>query len=479
LQQELGKGAQEQAASASKLQESIAELDTACGKIKTLEARVSTLQGELVDARNTIAALEECKTQSDALGPQLEVAQADASTAAGQLMEACEENARLAEELAALEIQSESWHARAHEWARREEELCSRVDGLAAENARLRSELEARKNRVLREQQLTEFGVQDFAPPHLNKSMMGFLSPQPALDFSATSSAVTRSGADPEDLMAVEVSRLRRHAEELEAELAAPGDSVPIIAALEHEAAALRTENAILRDSADRSSLEAGRAREDLVQVQQEAMALHGQLSDVISTLTSGTTGGAGGPPVIYTASASDTGNSRSITKDALSVGPALPSSAATPPEMAASTSAKGPSAVRHPWRGPPTPTSDIPPSTNVCRVQTAESDSGSSDQILLELRSAMASLDPINSPAPVLDRPASSSSCLVGEFSSASMGSEDAGRSENGQRRSTARMLESISRSIASLGQVQTEAVPHKRGGRSILMTDDVFSDL
>lgn len=93
------------------------------------------------------------------------------------------------------------------------------------------------------------------------------------------------AAADPEDLLAMEISRLRVHTEQLEMQLAESKNAGPVLAALEKEAGALRRENATLRTEVDHAALEAAEAQRELHQVQSEARVLHGQLSEVISSL--------------------------------------------------------------------------------------------------------------------------------------------------------------------------------------------------
>lgn len=426
----------------------------------SLETAIDKLQRELHEARATIKTLKEQEVQhKEALVPELEAARRDAATAASQLVEACEENARLSEALTALEVHVGRFDAQRDAWHQKEREAVEAIASLKAENARLRAAVSTSGR-----------------SPGLQPPALSYSTPRRESVLSAAQE-FAGSDADPDDILAVEVSRLRHHTEELEAQLAAAGDAAPIVAVLERETAALRAENALLRDSAQKSSRDASQAQRDLMRVQQEAQTLHAQLSDVISSLSGAGLAGPGPAPLQLAEARAPDSTVRSGRSSEISVSSSRPTPAKPKEASPTDDSPSGIVPSQH-WRGPPTPTSELHYASTSARRHTAESDSGS-DMILAELRSAMAALEPL----PV------DHGCGSGEpvTELGGNGVEAEGRED---QRSAAEILESISRGIALLGRAaqgsgaecSVSASAGRSGESSRLQTPsdgDVFGDI
>jgi len=401
-----------------------------------LESLLEKLQLELNISKGRVEKLEKSEAQHEATKLLLDAAQADASSAAGQLVDACEENAKLSDAVGMLQVELEQ----------RDVEV-----------AQLREENNELKASLQQQQQLEQERV--VSSPAKSKSLNASRRVQVAVrthmnpafeipgsvDSIATHStgsargaaAATAAMADQDDLLAIEVSRLRSHTEELEMQVAESKNAAPVLAALEKETRMLRKENSDLKVQADHAALEAAESQRELHQVQAEARVLHGQLSEVISSLTGA--GLAASPVALLQSSLASSEQQRQqqqlLTLPSPSaIGDAEEEAAeqeeeeeAAEQEEKLSTAVEGANNKKGPRisstptqgtpliglqsaasfsRGPPTPTWSGPPPAAIAgggggiRGSRPGSDSttsgGGSDLILAELRSAMAQLDSV-----------------------------------------------------------------------------------
>lgn len=374
-----------------------------------LESLLEKLQLELDISKERLEKLEMNKTQHEATKILLDAAQADASSAAGQLVDACEENAKLSDALGMLQVELEQ----------RDVE----VSQLREENNELKASLQQQG------QQRKSLGasrrVQVAVRTHMNPA---FETPG-SVDSTATTNnrGTARAGAamaDQDDLLAIEVSRLRLHTEELEMQLAESKNAAPVLATLQKEAGMLRKENTALKLQVDHATLETAEAQRELHQVQSEARVLHGQLSEVISSLAGA---GLAGSPVgllqsylapseqqeqlltLPSSSASgDAEEDQAEQEKAVLVVAAAVEGANRKGPLVPSVAMQGtPSIGLHSAasfsRGPPTPTWPTPPPAASTAFGIGDrpgsgsnTSGGGSDLILAELRSAMAQLDSV-----------------------------------------------------------------------------------
>ncbi|KAH7622424.1 hypothetical protein NADE_005010 [Nannochloris sp. 'desiccata'] len=374
-----------------------------------LESLLEKLQLELDISKERLEKLEMNETQHEATKILLDAAQADASSAAGQLVDACEENAKLSDALGMLQVELEQ----------RDVE----VSQLREENNELKASLQQQG------QQRKSLGasrrVQVAVRTHMNPA---FETPG-SVDSTATTNnrGTARAGAamaDQDDLLAIEVSRLRLHTEELEMQLAESKNAAPVLATLQKEAGMLRKENTALKLQVDHATLETAEAQRELHQVQSEARVLHGQLSEVISSLAGA---GLAGSPVgllqsylapseqqeqlltLPSSSASgDAEEDQAEQEKAVLVVAAAVEGANRKGPLVPSVAMQGtPSIGLHSAtsfsRGPPTPTWPTPPpaASTACGIgdrpgSGSNTSGGGSDLILAELRSAMAQLDSV-----------------------------------------------------------------------------------
>lgn len=392
------------------------------------------------------------------LTSKLETAQTDATTASERLIRACEENARLSDALATLELHVIDLEKGESNWKEREEDLKSQIKKVSSENSRLHGHLHAAKEELVQLKRLLD-ALQH--KQHGNKSMImttnlmsmlednsvddldgGMLAaPETVVQIeehqvdshgqrscalvAASAHAATAMAMSPtklsshaatvhqEDLLALELLHLRNKNNELETRLSASHGAVSVVEGLSREVSALHAENTALRSAVSQSNDDALKSRRELKQVQQEAQALHHQLSDVISSLTSQSSNGsaatalpspvkralqavgsrngikciqpavtASTDDVISSPGMSNHGNVRSLAHQVVDH-PKLSSEGGRPYSAAA--------VWNH--RGPPTPTSDVA-LVHLGRGQTADSDSSSGDMMMSELKAAMAALD-------------------------------------------------------------------------------------
>ena len=367
-------------------------------RIYDLESQVERLQRELQSAQSTLDEYEMREAEHHTTVNLLEAAQTDAACAAGQIADACEENYRLSEIVGELHV----------EINRRDSEI-----------AELRKKNHALENEV--KEMKEDFAAVQLASPSrmAHNEAPRLLAGTPPWSVRSKGSMVALNAAtpDPEDLLAVEVSRLRGQTEELEAQLEQARDAAPVLAAMEKETAALRSENAALRAVASRATREAELTQRDLHQVQSEARVLHGQLSEVIASLAGtelansvmGPHATAGGLPAHLQARLSTPSRAGTISpagsqlrspveshpiselspedEDHAGVGIApekMDKNEARRPNSAPNSARGRPPTPGQPWRGPHTP------NWNGLRGGTAGSESGS-ELILAELRTAIA----------------------------------------------------------------------------------------
>jgi hypothetical protein len=404
--------------------EALAEVSNA--RTKELESLLDKLQLELdiskerieeleILHKDTCQELEKKDIQHETTKVLLESAHADASSAAGQLVEACEENAKLADAVGTLQVELEKRDVQ--------------VAQLREENNELKAALSLHHQSQPQPQLTLREGEQS---PLKSKSLSASrrvpvavkTHSNPAFEtpgsVRSTSSTMRSSGAivaaDQDDLLALEVSRLRNHTEELEMQVAESKNTAPVLAALEKEAGVLKKENAALRMQVDHAVLESTEAKRELQQVQLDARVLHGQLSEVISNLAGA--GLANSPISLLQQSSlipseqhSQQQEQQLLTLPSLSthdVEAIEDLQLADDKKAITGTPSVGLQSEVSYSRGPPTPTWQAPPAAVANSggggigggVRPAGSDSntsgGSSDLILAELRSAMAHLDSV-----------------------------------------------------------------------------------
>ena len=224
----------------------IAELEST---VAELDSSVEMLGEELKTSQSRVEEYERQAPEHAHVRSMMEAARADAVAAANQLVDACEENSQLAEVVGSLQMQLE----------RKNTEIVG-----------------------LQQQQLQRDSSQAMVKLKLSAS-------NPASSFSRQVTDTTKDDdgddGDNDDLLAMEISRLRGQNKHLEKQLATARDLTPIVAALERESALLRRENKDLQSAAHAAMSEAAQAKLDLHQVQTEARTLHGQLTDVIASL--------------------------------------------------------------------------------------------------------------------------------------------------------------------------------------------------
>lgn len=372
-------------------------------RISDLESQVEKLQRELQNAHATLDEYEMREAEHHATVSLLEAAQTDAACAAGQIADACEENYRLSETVGELHV----------EINRRDAEI---VELRRRSNA-LHAELKQTQADLAAQQQASPSAGRQMEAPRM---LAG--TPWSVRSKGSMAAPIYSSTPDPEDLLAVEVSRLRGQTEELEAQLEQARDTAPVLAALEKEAAVLKSENHALRAVAARATMEAEHAQRDLHQVQSEARVLHGQLSEVIASLAGtelansvmGHQSMGGGLPPQLQARISTPSRAGTVSPSGSQLRSPVeshPISELSPEDdepsgvgiaekgemleprrpSSAPNSARGrPPTPGQPWRGPPTPLWNSLRGLSSVRGGAAGSESGS-DLILAELRTAMA----------------------------------------------------------------------------------------
>ncbi len=400
--------------------------DSTSARNRELESLLEKLQLELDISKEKIEELEtlqkDSTIQHETTKVLLEAAQVDASYASGQLVDACEENAKLSDAVGTLQVALEQ----------RDVEVAQ----LRQENSELKAALQQKQQDLL---DITHREGEK-SPLKSNKSLNAArrvpvavrTHTNPAFETPGSAHSTGSHGAivaaDEDDLLAIEVSRLRVHTEELEMQLAESKNAAPVLAALEKEAGMLRKENATLRIQVDHAKLESIEAQRELQQVQSEARVLHSQLSDVISSLAGAGLAtspigllqslGASSEQPLLTLPPSSSRNDvvlptaekereHTVEEVEVIVGrKAVPIAAS--PAMQATPSLVGLQSAASFSRGPPTPTWETPPPTTSGSGggdggaggnrpdSSISSGGGGSDSILAELRSAMAHLDSV-----------------------------------------------------------------------------------
>jgi hypothetical protein len=444
-----------------------------------LESLLEKRQLELDISKERVEELEKNEAQHEATKILLDAAHTDASSAAGQLVDACEENAKLSDALGMLQAELEQRHV---EVAQLREEN----NDLKASLQQQRLELERVASSPAKQKSLSASRrVQVAVRTHMNPA---FETPG-SVDSTATNSRDTSRGgaaaaavvavADQDDLLALEISRLRLHTEELETQLAETKNAAPVLAALEKEAGMLRKENSDLKIQVDHAALEAAEAQRELQQVQAEARVLHGQLSEVISSLAGA--GLAASPVALLQSSlaSSEQQQQQLLTLPSPSVsGDAeeREEQEAAEQEENVAAATKGPRASSSTAmqetplitnlqsatsfsRGPPTPTWPTPPPAasaggggrirGSCPGSGSNTSGGDGDLILAELRSAMAHLDSVTA----LEGGAEAGSQVAGEERIFKRPPPLAATATVLPTGNATDILESISRGIAALG--------------------------
>jgi hypothetical protein len=393
-----------------------------------LKSLLESLQLNLDASQRKIEELEKKETQHEATNVLLKAAQADASSAAGQLVDACEENAKLSEAVGMLQGELEERDVKVAQLRQENSQL---VAALQQQQRQLplpsgeQEKFSPLKNKSLSASRRVQVAVQTHNNPAFESPGSVHSSDRDIINNNSRGAvrAAAVAAADHDDLLAIEISRLRLHTEDLEMQLAESKNAAPVLAALEKESGVLRKENAALRIQADHAALQAADAQRELNQVQLEARVLHGQLSEVISSLAEA---GLATSPIsllqfseqqrqqqqllILPSSSSSVGVVEEDEEQAgILEGTKSPRISSvqiegTPlllePQSAASAAAV--------WsRGPPTPTWQTPPQVassgggggggiNRPGSDSTTSGGGGSDLILAELRSAMAQLDSV-----------------------------------------------------------------------------------
>ena len=270
----------------SLLQSAERELDASKSRIHELELYTKEVQSDIETTRGALRAMEEQQPEVATLQASLRTAQADAAAAASQLIDACEENARLSEELSLL-------HAEIEKKERHRGQRVVPSDDVNATTALARTIKEDKSTMphvsgavlVPHTESVYSVGSTTVTDNNNNNNKTrGASPPTPQL----TRYQANSQEPDPEDLLAMEVSRLRHHALALESQLATAQEAAPVLAALEKE-------NAVLKITAERATGDAVVAQSNLNQLQAEARVLYGQLSEVIASLAA-TKNHNGGP---------------------------------------------------------------------------------------------------------------------------------------------------------------------------------------
>ena len=249
---------------ATAIKEAEASVNRALQRIEELESLVESLQRELQQAKAAQEAATEREGAHLATASLLHTAREDAAAAAEQLIEACDENARLMEQVSLLEEELERRNAAVGDLRRQEAKLKATMRRLEQENATLRDD------RVMG----------NTGRSHIHSTA----SPLPPVSASISGSSGTGL-VDPEDLLAMEVSRLRQDNRILEDKLATARLSAPVAHTLEREVSTLRADNSKLMDAVRRSATEAESAKREVSDVRSAAHELSRQLLAAIGSI--------------------------------------------------------------------------------------------------------------------------------------------------------------------------------------------------